>query len=230
MFELIHHQRILVVLNSLYSDFFTEISAYFGGGTLLTLLYDEYRQSKDIDFICPVGVGYRKLRSEIYDKSYNAIFTDFSRIKLPREIRADQYGMRTVIEIENVRIRFEIIAEARISLEPPVFYDWSSVPCLSFTDSCAEKLLSNADRWADTAFLARDLIDLSVLRMCSEIPQLSIDKAESAYPVIKPLRQAIKNFQNNPAYQDKCFSALRVKNRTAVFEGIDLLTADFGIF
>lgn len=230
MFERTYHQKIFIVLNSLRSDFLTEISAYFGGGTLLALLYDEYRQSHDMDFICPVGAGYRNLRTEVYDKGCNAFFKDTSNIDFVSEIRADQYGVRLAVAVEDIRIKFEIIAEARISLEPPVFYDWSSVPCLSFTDSCAEKLLSNADRWADTAVLSRDLIDLSVLRLQAEIPQLSIDKAESAYPVIKPLKQAIKNFQNNPAYQDRCFAALQVKNRTAIFEGVDLLANDFGRF
>ncbi len=145
MYRLSYHRKIITVLNAVRSDFFSECSAYFGGGTLLALLYDEYRQSKDIDFICPVGDGYRKLRSEIYDKSYKALFRDFSSINLPRQIRADQYGIRFVVIVKDIQIKFEIIAEARISLEPPEFHSWSAVPCLSFTDSFAEKLLSNSD-------------------------------------------------------------------------------------
>ncbi len=60
MFEMSHHVKISRVLNSLRTEFFVRISAYFGGGTLLTMSYDEYRQSMDIDFICPVGEGYRE--------------------------------------------------------------------------------------------------------------------------------------------------------------------------
>jgi len=229
MFELTYHQKILTILNCLRSDFFMEISAYFGGGTLLTLLYDEYRLSKDIKFICPIGDGYRKLRAEIYDKGFQAMFEDAPAVRAASDIRADQYGIRFAVEVEDIRIKFEIIAESRITPDPPVFYEWSSVPCLSFTDCCAEKLLSNADRWADTAVLSRDLIDLSVLRLQAEIPQTSIEKAEAAYPVINPLKKALKVFQAQSEYRDKCFSALQVKNKTSVLKGIGLLVSDFGI-
>lgn len=230
MFEMTYHQKIFTVLNSLRDDFFTEISAYFGGGTLLALLYDEYRQSNDIDFICPVGAGYRKLRTEVYDKGCKAFFKDTSNIGLASEIRADQYGVRLSLEVEDIRIKFEIIAEARITLEPPVYYEWAAaVPCLNFTDCCTEKLLSNADRWADTAVQSRDLIDLSVLRLQAEIPQTAIDKAEAAYPVVNPLKKAIKNFQTRSEYRNRCFSALMVKNKASVLKGIGLLASDFGI-
>jgi len=229
MFGLTYHQKILTILNCLRSDFFMEISAYFGGGTILTLLYDEYRLSKDIDFICPIGNGYRKLRAEIYDKGFQAMFQDTPDVRAASEIRADQYGIRFAVEVEDMRIKFEIIAESRITPDPPVFYDWTSVPCLNFTDCCAEKLLSNADRWADTAVLSRDLIDLSVLRLQAEIPQTSIDKAEAAYPVIKPLKKAIKFFQTRPEYRNRCFSTLMVRNTRAVLKGIALLASDFGI-
>ncbi len=229
MFELDHHKKVITVLNAIRADFFIEISAYFGGGTLLTLSCGEYRQSKDIDFICPIGEGYRMLRSEIYDRNYQAVFKDFSGISLPREIKADQYGVRFPVMVENILIKFEIVAEARISLEPPEFQTWSDVPCLSFTDACAEKLLSNADRWADRASEARDLIDLSMLRLQSELPEYSFEKAESAYPVIKPLQKAIRVFQAEPAYRNACFSSLQVKNRAEIINGLDLLASDFGI-
>jgi len=224
------HQKVITVLKALRSDFFVEISAYFGRGTLLTLSYDEYRQSKDIDFICPVGNGYRRLRSEIYDKNYDAVFKDFSQISLPREIKADQYGVRFLVKIEDVPIKLEIVAEARISLQAPEFHEWSAnVPCLSFTDSCAEKLLSNSDRWADRAVESRDLIDLSILRLQSEIPEHSIEKAESAYPVIRPLEKSVRFFQAESGCRNTCFSSLQVKNRAKIIDGLDLLASDFGI-
>jgi len=229
MFKLEHHQKVITILKAIRSNFFTEISAYFGGGTLLTLSYGEYRRSKDIDFICPVGDGYRMLRSEIYDKNYKAIFKDFSHITLPREMKVDQYGIRFVVKVEDIPIKFEIVAEARISLQPAEYHEWSDVPCLSFTDSCSEKLLSNSDRWADRAVESRDLIDLSILRLQSEIPKNSIIKAESAYPVMKPLEKAIRFFQSEPVYRSKCFSSLQVQNRVEVIDGLDLLASDFGM-
>ncbi|MFH0730560.1 MAG: nucleotidyl transferase AbiEii/AbiGii toxin family protein [Pseudomonadota bacterium] len=116
MFERNHHQKVANVLSFVRSGFFIDVGAYFGGGTLLTLSYKEYRQSEDVDFICPVGEGYRKLRAEIFDKGYDALFQDFSKITLPREITADQYGVRFPVRVGNIQIKFEIIVEARIKL------------------------------------------------------------------------------------------------------------------
>lgn len=224
-----HHQKVIDIFKSLRSDFFVDIGAFFGGGTLLTLLYNEYRESKDIDFICPVGESYRKLRSEIYDKQYKALFKDAADIVLPRRIQADQYGVRFIVYVENFPIKFEIIAEARIGLAPPVFYDWTDVPCLSFVDACAEKLLSNSDRWPDKSTLSRDMIDLSILRLQSAIPGESIEKAESAYPVVKPLKRSIEMFQADPKYRNICFSSLQVQDRVKIIDGLDFLAADFAL-
>ena len=229
MFELEHHRHILRILNALDATFFHRIQAYFGGGTLLALLHGEYRWSKDIDFICPVGEGYRLLRSEIAEHGYNALFTDATTLTLPRAFKADQYGVRFAVQIEDTLIKFEIIAEGRIKLDAPVHYDWCNVPCLSFADSCTEKLLSNADRWPDASVKSRDLLDLAMLRLQANLPLSAIDKAEIAYPVMTPLRKAIDHFQCNPQYRQACFSALQVKNSSMLLDGIDLLAADQGL-
>lgn len=63
MFDHNHHATILEVLKHLNVDLFEESRAYFGGGTLLAMLYNEYRWSQDIDFMCPVhSGGYAHLR------------------------------------------------------------------------------------------------------------------------------------------------------------------------
>lgn len=69
---------------------------------------------------------------------------------------------------------------------------WSPVPCLSLVDCIAEKLLANADRWADSSIESRDLIDLCVIRFNNTFPDAAKIKAENAYPVIEPLKRAIK--------------------------------------
>jgi hypothetical protein len=231
MFERSHHRHVITVLNHVRADFFVDISAHFGGGTLLTLLYKEYRRSEDIDFICPVGEGYRKLRAEVFDKGYGAIFREISEITLPREIMADQYGVRFPVGVADIQIKFEIVAEARIKMGAPEFHAWTAVPCLNFMDACVEKLLANSDRWSDTATKSRDLIDLAVLRVESEIPGPALLKAEAAYPVKAPLIKALQNFQKDASYRDTCFSALQVRNRDRerVIDGIDLLASDFGL-
>lgn len=47
-FKLAHHNKILTVLESLDPEVLKKGSAYFGGGTLLTLDFGEYRWSSDI--------------------------------------------------------------------------------------------------------------------------------------------------------------------------------------
>ncbi|MEE9353951.1 MAG: nucleotidyl transferase AbiEii/AbiGii toxin family protein [Methylococcaceae bacterium] len=229
LFEIEYHQKIITVLESLNADFFHEIGAYFGGGTLLALLYGEYRWSKDIDFICPVGEGYRKLRSNMANQGYDALFKNRSSINLPREFKADQYGIRFAVVLDQMLIKFEIIAEGRISLDKPSLYDWCPVPCLNFADSCSEKLLANADRWADSAIKSRDLIDLATLRQQSDIPVKAYDKAGLAYPVVPPLIKSVTHFQTNPNYRKECYDVLQIKSQRKILDGIDLLANDHGI-
>jgi hypothetical protein len=66
-------------------------------------------------------------------------------------------------------------------------------------------------------------------RLNSPIPQAAIEKAESAYPVIEPLKKAISFFQNHPNYRDKCFTALRIAEPSKIIDGIDLMAADFNL-
>ncbi len=62
--------------------------------------------------------------------------------------------------------------------------------------------------------------------MKSPIPTEAIEKAQTAYPVIEPLKKAISFFQNNPNYRDKCFTALRIVKLSKIIDGIDLIAAD----
>ncbi len=56
-FELDHHNKILTILKSFNQDIFRESFAYFRGGTLIALEFEEYRRSKDINFICPISTS-----------------------------------------------------------------------------------------------------------------------------------------------------------------------------
>jgi len=222
-----HHNLILKILNSVDRNFFAEAGICFGGGTYITFRYGEYRWSKDVDFICQVGAGYRELRQRLFDHGQDAIFTDTSNITLLREPVADQYAVRQGIEVDGTIIKFEIVLESRIQLGEPDRLDWCPVPCLNTVDCFAEKLLANADRWSDRSIGSRDLIDLAVLRYHHEIPVTAIEKAETAYPVQQPLIRAIEEFQADAGYRNKCYEELEVHDRKHIIDGLDLLAADF---
>lgn len=228
MFECQHHQKIHHILNSLDRKIFEKAGAYFGGGTLIALLHNEYRWSKDIDFLCPVGPGYRFLREIVSEQNQDPsmFFTATPQLTFPRALTANQYGIRFLVMMDETPIKFEIVAEGRIKLGPPERYDWAPVPCLNLIDRYSEKLLANADRWYDASIESRDLIDLAVLRCRDKIPADAIAKAEEAYPVVAPLKKSLAKFNGSRSYREKCFTALQIKSPEYVMEGIRLLATD----
>lgn len=228
MFEHPHHQKISFILDSLDEKLFRKAGAHFGGGTLITLLHDEFRFSKDIDFMCPVGDGYRVLRVAVADANFKptVFFKRTNSLVFPREVKADQYGLRFPVLYKDQPVKFEIVAEGRIELESAVAYPWTDLPCLSNVDRFAEKLLANADRWMDESIESRDLIDLAAMRLETPIPAEAMIKAEKAYPVLTPLKKAIGKFYRLEKYREKCFNALEINNRAKILDGLDLLAAD----
>ena len=227
MFKREFHRLILTVLSSFNAEYLLRYGAYFGSGTLFSLDYKEYRLSKNIDFICSIGKGYRQLRTKIASLGYDAIFSDTQNIVFPQPIRSDQYGIRFPVLIQDTQIKVEIIAEGRITLDKPEYPNWSPVPCLNFSDRISEKLLANSDRWLDVSVKSRDLIDLAIARTYSTFSAEAFNKGEQAYPVIKPLKEAILNFQAKPEYREECFTILQIDNPVTVINGLDLLAKDF---
>lgn len=136
-----------------------------------------------------------------------------------------------LVTVDNTPIKTEIIAEVRFELDPPRYPEWSPVPCLSINDCFTAKLLANSDRYMDSSVEARDLIDLAVLRLNSSIPQSAIDKAENAYEVMRPLKEAVESFQEKPEFRDKCFTGLHIDDSQLpkIIDGIDLLAEDLGL-
>ncbi len=216
------HESILLVLQSLRSEFFQAAGIYFGGGTLVSLMCDEHRLSQDIDFLTNSD-GYRQLRRSIADRGYDLLFESTNRLQFPRSIQADGYGVRFPIEVDNNTIKFEIIVESRIEIAEANYPEWSPVPCLSIVDCWAEKLLANADRWADEGTRSRDIIDLSALRLKSSLLSVGIDKAETAYQVRPALLKALARFQINSDWRDRCYRSLAIDRRDRIIDGIDLL-------
>ncbi|WP_242056464.1 MULTISPECIES: nucleotidyl transferase AbiEii/AbiGii toxin family protein [unclassified Nostoc] len=218
-------------MKSLNLEVLKEGSAYFGGGTLLALDFEEYRWSKDIDFISPVGTsGYKYLRTVVFDGGYEALFSDLNSIQIRRGT-TDQYGIRMMVMVDNLPIKTEIIAESRFHPDPPRYTEWSPVPCLSLIDCFTSKLLANSDRYMDDSVEARDLIDLAILRLQSPIPQAAIDKAEKAYEVIRPLKTVVKRFQERPDYREKCFLSLQIDETQIpkIIDGVDLIATDLNL-
>ncbi|MBO3463814.1 nucleotidyl transferase AbiEii/AbiGii toxin family protein [Aetokthonos hydrillicola Thurmond2011] len=229
MFSFEHHNNILTILNAFNPEVLEKASAYFGGGTLLALEYGEYRLSKDIDFLFPFGSeNYRYLRNLIYDEGIVALFQSTTDIELG-ETTINQYGIRFPVVVNETTIKVEIVANGMFTLDSPVYPIWAKIPCLSISDRFTSKLMANADRWNDSSTQSRDLIDLAILRVNSEIPPQAIAKAEESYEVKKPLIKAITIFTQKEGYRDKCFQQLNVPEEKfpIIMDGINLLLLDF---
>jgi hypothetical protein len=221
MFTRISHLAVDKVLAALNGEFLGRAKCFFGGGTRVALELKEYRESADIDFLCSDRAGYRALRSIITNDSLGEVFA--RPLKLAREVRADQYGIRTVIQIDGDLIKFEIVNEARIDLSG-VTVKKLHVPCLDKTCCFAEKMLANDDRWNDESVLSRDIIDLAyMIEAWGAEPFLpGLRKAREAYGegVLKSIRAAAQKLKSNKTYYKKCVDGLRVTNTSTLVSGL----------
>lgn len=174
-----HHQRVFKLMQALDGTLLEQTECYFGGGTAIVLLLDEYRESVDVDLICASAEGYRVLRNIAYDRGLAGFFTEAP--KQLRDLKADRYGIRTFVEIDNTPIKFEIIREDRIPLSGEMNSLWG-IPVLCRTDMYAEKLLANTDRYTDISTASRDIIDLALMiQNWGPIPESAWKKVRNAY-------------------------------------------------
>lgn len=215
MFEREHHRRVARVLQALDARRLHAHQCLFGGGTAIALRYGEYRESVDIDFLVSHLEGYRALRGLLSGAAgIQAICRPSAEpIAQTREVRADQYGVRTMLRVDDVEIKFEIVLEARITLDAPGDGDLvCGVATLSPLDMATSKLLANSDRWRDDAVLCRDLIDLAMMMPSKALLRQAIAKAEGAYgaAVATDLRNAIQALRERPHRLDHCMLAMRM--------------------
>lgn len=215
LFQRKRHNDVLHVLRSLNGPLLLDAECYFGGGTAIVLNLGEYRESVDIDFLCASREGYRKLRQALWGSPDLAgILLPHAELETLRDVRTDQYGVRTLIGVGDVAIKFEIVREARIQLTGEMD-DRLGVPVLSRDCMYAEKLLANADRWADAAVLNRDILDLSMMiSRWGEIPDAAWAIAEGAYggTVRKAYAAAVHRIRN-PEWVRKCMADMAMDPR-----------------
>jgi len=215
LFERAHHRRIATVLGSLNASLLVQKKCLFGGGTAIALRFGEYRESVDIDFIVSDVAGYRDLRQLLTGPQGLAAITRPGHVlQVVREIRADQYGLRTLLLADQAEIKFEIVLEARIQLEPPGNDDaLCGVAVLTPLDMATTKLLANSDRWADDGVFSRDLIDLAMMQPKGKLLKLAIEKAQGAYgnSVQADLAKAIAHLLGREGRLERCMAAMQIK-------------------
>jgi hypothetical protein len=213
MFERPHHQRIATLLCALNGALLKEFCCLFGGGTVIALRYGEYRESVDLDFMLSDVTHYRGLRQLLIgtDGINSLLLPGQPPLTQLRDIRADQYGIRTMLAVAGQPIKFEIVLEGRIELASPTVKDFvCGIPALTVLDMAASKLLANSDRWADDGVFSRDLIDLAMMQPGLPLLRQAIAKAEVAYgqAVRVDLEKAIDRLQQRQGWLDHCMQTM----------------------
>lgn len=216
MFDRPHHQRIASVLSSLDGELLQEFHCWFGGGTAIALLLGEYRESVDIDFLVSDPSGYRELRQRLRGARDLSVLTraGIEPIVCTRDIRADQYGIRTFLDVRGTPIKFEIVREVRIRFEARRrTAQVCGIPTLSRQDLAACKLLANADRWRDDSVFARDVIDLAMLDLPPRDLRPALEKVIPAYGVgvLADMQKALTSLRERPDWLHRCLQALSIR-------------------
>jgi len=210
MFERPHHQRIARLLHALAEDVLAETACYFAGGTAIVLALGEYRESADVDFLCASADGYRQLRNAVVGDTLGRLLKH--PVRHLRPVRADRYGIRTVLEMDSTPIRVEFVREDRIAIDGAVDAALG-IPTLSRVDMMAEKLLANADRGDDRSTLSRDIIDLAMMiHHWGAIPDAAWAKVTAAYG--ESARTAFKSAADrvrDGSYLKTCLHAMRME-------------------
>lgn len=219
MYKRKRHKVIVEMLHLFDNKILEEAKCFFGGGTAISLLLGEYRESVDIDFLCPSADGYRLLRNVVSNTFGNLVVKP---LKYLRDVRTDQYKIYTVVELENIPIKIEIVREARIEISG-LFDNNLQTPILSREGLFAQKLLANADRGYDRFSWSRDIIDLAfMIDGWGNIPRASWNKAQLAYGNIIPesFAKCIQMIHNDENYLKSCFEKMSIdlKNLNLVKE------------
>lgn len=221
MFERPHHQRIAHVLSALNAPLLRENHCLFGGGTAIALRYGEYRESVDIDFLVSSLACYRNLRQLLTNPGGIAgiVREKATPLEQINEVRADQYGIRTLLRVAGQPIKFEIVLEGRIQLAAPSVSDEvCGVASLSSLDLATSKLLANSDRWGDDGVFNRDVIDLAMMKPSLPLLRQALLKAHGAYgdAIRQDLDKALLRLQTRQGWLERCMQVMAMVEPKAV--------------
>jgi len=211
-----HHRRIARVLCALDGSLLRDHHCLFAGGTAIALRYGEYRESVDIDFLVSEIVHYRTLRQLLRSPGgmTHLIRSGSEPWIRHGEIRADQYGIRTELIVDDQPIKFDIVLEGRMRLEAPgAKDDLCGIAALTPLDMATSKLLANSDRWADDGVFSRDVIDLAMMEPSLALLRGAVAKAEGAYgqTTLRDLEKAVRRLQERQGWLERCMEVMAME-------------------
>jgi nucleotidyltransferase AbiEii toxin of type IV toxin-antitoxin system len=207
-----HHQIIGSALSNFNADFFCEHNIVFGGGTRIALELGEFRESVDIDFLCPDKKSYRVVREQVTNISLGHLVKE--EFKYLRDIRADRDAVRTVIAYQGINIKVEFISCDNYDLSAKIDTTLFPVPFLDHASCFYTKLLANADRKLIEPF--KDIFDiLAMFDAWGPIPELAIILAESHYGkkvIIPDLIKSLNHMIAKPDNYTRSAAVLKMRS------------------
>ena len=208
------HRVIASILERFDPDFLARAGIGFGGGTRIAMEINEYRESSDIDFLCPTTASYRAVREVVNNQGLGRILR--YPLVFAREVRADRYGVRTAIEHGGHVIKLEFLSFEDWNLnivDHPLF----PVPVLDQSACFTTKLTAANDRGLAAPY--KDVFDLLAMRAhWGDPPARAVAEAERHYgqSVVPKADQAIAHFLALPATEKR-------KAAAALGIGLDFL-------
>ena len=193
------------------------MAEYFKGRVNAYQLYHEANikemmKDGDMDFLVSDVACYRNLRQMLTSQGIaSMVRDDVEALTQQREIRADQYGIRTVLSVADQPSKFEIVLEGRMALSKPGVADKvCGIATLAPLDMATSKLLANSDRWADDGVFSRDVIDLAMMNPSLKLLRQAVTKAESAYghAIRQDLGKTIHRLKERRGWLERCMEAL----------------------
>ena len=76
MYRIARHNAIHKTLLQFDKAFLLDNKVLFGGDTRIAMELDEFRESVDIDFVCPSIESYRAVRSAVSSSSFGDLVND----------------------------------------------------------------------------------------------------------------------------------------------------------
>lgn len=223
-----HHRKILHALQFIDKEFLIKNHIYFAGGTLISLLNNEFRVSTDIYFITSSDEGYKAIRS-LLNKDGNLDNLFKKQLLIDNNIRKDQYAIRTKIIVDDTQIKFEILKDKTINIDNYTL-NFNGIPCCTEETLIKLKILANSDRAGIISQQGKDIIDLSILSYNQK--KLNNQIKEELSNIISPeeiLKSFLKSYRDISKNGNNYFNNLgiSIENQRKIKEGLNILKQYF---
>lgn len=156
-----HHIVICNILKNINVKILKEYSIYFGGGTAISLLNNEFRISSDIDFLISDNTQFTRLRNMVRENEISSLFLN-DCYPIRDESRIDQYAIRNAFIFNNRVLKLEIVNESRFRFNEKCQF-FMDIPTLATQDLIITKFLASFDRVCCRDNLSKDILDLCVM-------------------------------------------------------------------